>query len=159
MDKQALKETLLESIDEEIKAATAASTSAQEAASHEDNQPENQYDTLALEAAYLAHGQSERILKLQESRIALEKWHCPNLQSDDSIRLGAYVQLVSENDVEDYVFLSIIGGRHIEFDGKKITLVSMETPLAKALAGCYEGDELTLTLGGQHQRWEVVSIA
>ena len=53
LDKNQLRTILLASLDQEIEAALAAAQQAQETASHEDNQPENQYDTLSLEAAYL----------------------------------------------------------------------------------------------------------
>lgn len=156
MDKQALKAALLQSFDEEIQHAIAASRTAQETASHQDNQPENQYDTLALEAAYLAHGQSERILSLQQTRIQLEKWPIKHFDQDSEVGLGAAVTLLSSADITRNLFIAPVGGRTLTLDGKSLLVISVDTPLAKALSGCYLGDEVTLTLDGQVDDWEVI---
>ncbi len=92
--KSTLKEALLAALDGEIASALNAARQAQETASHEGNKPENQYDTLALEAAYLAHGQSERIRELQETRILIGQWPVQDFSEDDSIASGALIQLL-----------------------------------------------------------------
>ena len=159
MNKHALKDALLHSLDEEISAALAAAGEAQATASHEDNKPENQYDTLALEAAYLAHGQSERILQLQKTRIDVSRWPVPELDADAAIRLGACVYLESVNDgMEACVFIAPIGGRTLLVDDHKILAVSYETPLARKLSGLCIDDEVRLTLGGKEGDWEVVEV-
>lgn len=94
-DKLLLKNQLLDAVSQQIDAAIAAAHQAQQAASHEDNQPENQYDTLSLEAAYLAHGQSERILQLQQQRITLARWQVADFTADDVVASGALVVLAA----------------------------------------------------------------
>ena len=91
--KQKLKPALLAALDEEIQAALDGARQAHETASHADNKPENQYDTLALEAAYLAHGQSERIRELQDVRIRINQWPVADFGADDLITSGALVLL------------------------------------------------------------------
>ena len=58
---------ILHQLQQDLAVAAAASQQAHDSATHTENVPENQYDTLALEAAYLAHGQSQRIEALQHS--------------------------------------------------------------------------------------------
>ena len=158
-DKQGLKAALLKSLDDEIEVALQAATTAQVTASDSNNKPENKYDTLALEAAYLAHGQSERILGLQQTRIQVVKWPVPEFSENDMVRTGAYVELVAEDDTEQAVFIALVGGRQLLINGRSILVISSETPLAKSLAGSSMGDEITLTLGGKAQRWEVLRLA
>ncbi|WP_420591480.1 hypothetical protein [Bacterioplanoides sp.] len=164
LDKNQLKTILLASLDHEIEAAFAAAQQAQETASHEDNQPENQYDTLSLEAAYLAHGQSERILQLQEERIVLAKWPIPEFSEDDVIALGALVVVENGSDdsgeAEKIIWITPKGGRSIECRGKTILVVSPDAPLAKQLVGLSEGDEIILGQDrpGAQAYWEIVSL-
>ncbi len=164
-DKQILKNALLEALDAAIDAAMQAAREAQATASHEGNKPENKWDTLALEAAYLAHGQSERILKLQQQRIALGKWTVPDLDADDTIRNGACVTVGLEG-VHRHLFIAPLGGYQLRIDNSDaaaagvadVVVVSHETPLARALTGRCEGDEVTLTLGGKSACWEIIGI-
>ncbi|HCG79625.1 MAG TPA: transcription elongation factor, partial [Oceanospirillales bacterium] len=122
------------------------------------NKPENQYDTLALEAAYLAHGQSERILQLQQARINLSRWVAPDFSEYDSVRMGACVVLLSENDEERSIFIAPVGGRELEFEGEKILVVNQEAPVTRRLCGLQIGDEVELTLGGRSSLWELLAI-
>ena len=60
MDKFLLLQQVLERLAEDLLQAEQASRAAHEAATHEENIAENKYDTLGLEAAYLATGQARR---------------------------------------------------------------------------------------------------
>lgn len=157
MDKPTLKAALLSRLDDDIEAALAASRSAQETASHEDNKPENQYDTLALEAAYLAHGQSERILRLQKERISLAKWPMPE-KSEPLVRNGSLVKLISEDDETRWLFITPVGGYQLLAEGREILVISQQTPLAKKLMGKEEGEALDLTFNGQTTEWELAEL-
>lgn len=153
MNKNLLKEALLESIDNDIEAAIEAARAAQESASHKDNQPENQYDTLSLEAAYLAHGQSERILQLQNERIRVAKWELKPFGEADAIGVGALVKLLLLEDDSNsrWVWISGTGGRKLKQAFGEVQVVSDQAPLALQLAGKEVGDEIILA--GQH--WEI----
>ena len=157
MDKPTLKAALLTRLDDDIDAALASSRSAQETASHEDNKPENQYDTLALEAAYLAHGQSERILRLQKERISLAKWPMPE-KSEPLVRNGSLLKLMSEDDETRWLFITPVGGYQLLAEGQKILVISQQTPLAKKLMGKEEGEALDLTFNGVTTEWELAEL-
>ena len=158
MDKCVLKQQLLEALDQQIDAAMAAAQQAQQAASHEDNQPENQYDTLSLEAAYLAHGQSERILQLQQQRITLARWQVTDFTADDVVASGALVVLQPQDEQQPQrlIWITPLGGLQLSQRGCLIQVISNETPLAARLRGLTVGDELELP--GQAGCWELVSL-
>tara|TARA_Y100001001_G_scaffold117166_1_gene114962 strand:- start:2350 stop:2835 length:486 start_codon:yes stop_codon:yes gene_type:complete len=152
--KQKLKPALLAALDEEIQAALDGARQAHETASHADNKPENQYDTLALEAAYLAHGQSERIRELQDVRIRINQWPVADFGADDLITSGALVLLepLERNaESERWLWITPVGGRQFAIGGKTIQVISTEAPLAQQLSQLAEGDEVTV---GQ-KRWEI----
>ncbi len=157
MDKPTLKAALLSRLDDDIEAALVSSRSAQETASHEDNKPENQYDTLALEAAYLAHGQSERILRLQKERISLAKWSMPE-KGEPLVRNGSLLKLISEDDETRWLFITPVGGYQLQAEGQKILVISQQTPLAKKLMGKEEGEALDLTFNGVTTEWELAEL-
>ena len=60
MDRFLLKQQVLERLAEDLLQAEHAVRAAHETATHEENIAENKYDTLGLEAAYLATGQARR---------------------------------------------------------------------------------------------------
>ncbi len=60
MDKFLLRQQVLERLAEDLQQAEQAVRVAHETATHEENIAENKYDTLGLEAAYLATGQARR---------------------------------------------------------------------------------------------------
>ena len=60
MDKLLLQQQVLERLAEDLLEVEEAVRVAHEAATHEENIAENKYDTLGLEAAYLATGQARR---------------------------------------------------------------------------------------------------
>lgn len=155
INKVALKKSLLTSLDHEINEALKAARQAQETAAHKDNQPENQYDTLSLEAAYLAHGQSERILKLQQERLLLEKWLAPEFDSEAVIGTGALVTLMNEENMQRLIWITPCSSRLLD---QQIQAVSSETPLAKRLAGLGIDDEVVLPLRQREELWCVESI-
>jgi hypothetical protein len=60
MDKFLLQQQVLERLAEDLLQAEQAARAAHDTATHEENIAENKYDTLGLEAAYLATGQARR---------------------------------------------------------------------------------------------------
>lgn len=155
MDKAELKALLLSSLDQEIDEAIKAAQQAQEAAAHQDNQPENQYDTLSLEAAYLAHGQSERILQLQQDRIRLEKWQVPEFSDDDVIATGALVTLECDLSSPRLIWITPCASRLLN---NQVQAVSAHTPLAQRLVGLGVDDEVSLPLGESVGVWCIESV-
>ncbi len=149
--KSQLKPALLSVLDEEIRAALDAARQAQETASHADNKPENQYDTLSLEAAYLAHGQSERIRELQEIRIRIARWPVMDFAADDVIATGAVAELTCTGQASRHFWITPVGGRQLLLDGCTVQVISAQAPLAQQLMGLGAGDEVMVG----HQSWEI----
>ena len=67
LDKTELLKSIVLELKEARDKAAQAADSEKETATNKENVAENRYDTLGLEAAYLAHGQSDRILQLEEA--------------------------------------------------------------------------------------------
>lgn len=67
MDKKKLLRLITEKLAADLEVAVRAAQTAHETATHEENVAENKYDTLGLEAAYLAAGQSRRVEEIRQA--------------------------------------------------------------------------------------------
>src|SRR4051812_35772550 len=100
MDKKRLVQQLVVEVRRELAVVKRAALSAREAATHEEAKPENDKDTRAIEAAYLASGQSERIRSLERVANALEFLPLRPFGEDEPISAGALVAM--ERDGEPF---------------------------------------------------------
>jgi transcription elongation GreA/GreB family factor len=145
-NKQALHQLILAELKSRYDLASAAALQAYETATHEENVAENKYDTLGLEASYLAEGQSRRVAEAEREIKSFERLSIREFNEDDSVQFAACVglrELSSQALME--VFLSpVAGGVRIEFEGRQILLVTDQAPLGKALLGAYLEDEISL---------------
>jgi len=159
VNKQNLLKQLLEHLQQEIDATMAAVNEAHALASHEQSKPENQYDTLALEAAYLAHGQSERIAELQRQVLLLNHFEFVNYDENSRIAVGALVFIEDENNESQWLWLlPIAGGIVLKSGDLLVRTITPEAPLAKKLVGNYIDEEFVLNLGHTKKQFEILEL-
>ncbi len=148
MDKPSLLSEIVSAITFALNNSLAAAEEARETATNKENAAENKYDTLGLEAAYLAHGQSERVLQLEKDLAAYVS--LADRLSDHTIAgVGSLLQL--ESDSGDIRFLFIgpaSGGLVVNIDGVAVTVITPESPLGKSLLGAGSNDEVTTSVAG-----------
>ncbi|MBJ6798935.1 GreA/GreB family elongation factor [Geomonas sp. Red259] len=122
-----------------------AAKMAHEAAIHEENIPDNKYDTLSLEASYVAQGQANRA---QELKHALQTYQHLTLQpfgENDNIRLTALVTLRDESGTTKTFFIGPReGGLKLQLDGEEIMVITAASPLGSQLIGKSVGDDVEL---------------
>lgn len=158
MNKVDLIQIIIQQLEDKLQVAHASTQRAIDAATDEETVPEHKYDTLALEASYLAHGQAMRV---QESEEELRQYRILVLRDfvDDRIAVGAYVELVDENDVEKAFFIGpCSGGLTVEWQGKEVFVLTPKSPLGRALMGKEEGEEVEMKIGDKTTCYEVVTI-
>jgi transcription elongation GreA/GreB family factor len=159
MDKSVLRQQVLERLAEDLLQAEQALRAAHEAATHEENIAENKYDTLGLEAAYLATGLARRA---EAIRLAMANWRQFRPGPYDAsrgIQLGALVCLVDSDDQQQQLFLGPDGGNMRLVSGDQpVQVISSEAPLGRALLGQCEGDEVSIQLASIRQRFEVLRV-
>ncbi|PWI32341.1 transcription elongation factor [Vibrio albus] len=156
MDKSQLKQAILEQLYIVHKVAISATQRAVDAATDEETVPEHKYDTLALEASYLAHGQAVRVQECEEDIRQYQALPIKDFEENSKISLGALVKLIDEDDKEKYFFLGpCAGGVTFVFDSKDITIVTPKAPLGKAMLGKQIGDEIGFSIGSKAVCYEV----
>jgi transcription elongation GreA/GreB family factor len=159
MDKFLLQQQVLERLAEDLLQAEQAVRAAHETATHEENIAENKYDTLGLEAAYLAIGQARRA---EAIRHAMTHWHQfrPGpYDADKGIQLGALVCLVDSDGKQQHIFLGPVGGSMKLVNGAQLVhVISSESPLGMVMLGKCEGDEVSINVALVLQQFEVLRI-
>ena len=154
-DNHRLVEAILKQLNDNLLEAQAAADEARHAATHEESVAETQYDTLGLEASYLAEGQSRRVADIQEAITQYHQLPHTTFSEDSPITLGARVTL-AQDDIHKHLFLGPAGGGLEAPDGDVlVTVVTPAAPLGAELIQKYVGDEVHL---GQ-QIWEIVAVS
>ena len=159
MDKFLLQQQVLDRLAEDLLQAEQAARTAHETATHEENIAENKYDTLGLEAAYLATGQARRAEAIRQAMAHWRQFLPRPYDPSQGIQLGAWVCLVDADDNEQQLFLGPDGGSMTLASGAQIVqVISSEAPLARALLGKCEGDEVSLPGAPARQQLEVLWV-
>ena len=160
MDKFLLQQQVLDRLAEDLIQVEQALREAHEAATHEENIAENKYDTLGLEAAYLATGQARRAEAIRQALAHWRQFRPRPYDAGLGIQLGALVCLVDPDGQQQQLFLGPAGGGMKLHSGTRLVqVISSDAPLGRALLGKGEGDEVVIGAGAVRQQWEVLGVA
>ena len=142
MTKQQVLLKIIAALEADLALFTSAAKTAHAAATHEECQPDNKYDTTALEASYLAQGQANRA---REIRLGLDSYRNLVLQDFDDgapIRLTALVTLENaEGEVRRLFLGPAAGGMKIQGGGAEVVVITPGSPLGRSLLGRQVDDE------------------
>ena len=159
MDKLLLQQQVLERLADDLLQAEGAARSAHESATHTENIAENKYDTLGLEAAYLATGQARRAVAIRKAMVDWRQFRPRPYDASKGIQLGALVCLVDSDARQQWLFLGPDGGSMKLGSGAQLVqVVSGEAPLGRAMLGKCEGDEVSMEVAPNRQRFEVLRV-
>lgn len=163
VDKKTVHQAFTNSLLQRFETAKWAAKQAHDAATNEESVAENKYDTFGLEASYLAHGQSQRVLECEKDWLLFNKKSPDMFSEGDTIELWCLVVLegVEAGDgVDKYFFISpCTGGLTIDINGKTVYLVTTSSPVGKALLGKMVGEEVELLQNGKQTAYEITSIS
>ncbi|PIM54545.1 transcription elongation factor GreAB [Roseateles chitinivorans] len=159
MDKSLLQQQVLERLAADLLHAEQSARTAHETATHEENIAENKYDTLGLEAAYLATGQARRAEAIREAMASWRQFRPGAYDAARGIQLGALVCLADADDKQQHLFLGPDGGSmQLVNDAQRVQVISIKAPLGNALLGKCEGDEVSIQIGSARQQFEVIWV-
>jgi transcription elongation GreA/GreB family factor len=143
--KRSLLASLVAHVEGEIATMRKAAYDAAEAATHAEAKPENDKDTRALEASYLAAGQAERVRVLETALKHLTGLDLKDIGTTTPICASAIVTLEDDEGVRTMFFMSPHGGGvRLELEGQPVQVVTPQSPLGKALLGRLHGDVIEL---------------
>ncbi|MBD5772081.1 transcription elongation factor [Marinomonas colpomeniae] len=158
MDKQKIHDAITSALLRRFETAKWAAEQAHDAATSKESIAENKYDTFGLEASYLAHGQSQRVLECEQDWLSFSK--SVKSMEQDVVGLWGFVKLISV-DLQHlkYFFISpCAGGLTVEYDDMSVFLVTPSSPVGKLLIGRSVEDEVDLLQSGQQVAYEIEAV-
>lgn len=159
MNKTELLKIIIEQLTHDLAVQFNAAKTAHEASTHEENIPDNKYETLALEASYVAQGQANRA---QEIRRAVEVYKQLTLQhfnDDSTIALSALVTLTDADNATRTVFIGPLeGGMKIVHHQTEVVVITPASPLGRDLIGKSVGDTVIIGIGRERNEYEIVEV-
>ncbi|MBV4493298.1 GreA/GreB family elongation factor [Pseudomonas oryzicola] len=145
MDKPRLLAQIVATLERDLDVLTRAAQTAYEAATAEENIAENKYDTLGLEASYLATGQARRSAEI---RTALQTYQQLLLRDYDparGVQMSNLVTLEDEDGRQQRLFLGPeAAGLKIGEGDALVTVITSRSPLGQQLIGKNVDDEVGL---------------
>jgi len=158
MKKENLRNQVISQLESDHALLLQAAKSAHAAATHEENIPDNKYETLGLEASYIAQGQANRAQEILKAIQAFRNLNLPVFSDESLIRLTALVQLEDKKGHRRTVFIGpAAGGLRLESDGGEVMVITPASPLGQGLIGRQCGDVIELESGAIRE-YEIISV-
>ena len=142
INKHQVIDMLILQLENSLNIAVQSATHAHQDATHEQSKAETQYDSLGIEMAYLAEGQSKRIESLRQDIQVLKDTPFPNQR--EQVQLAHLVHLVdNQTDAPLWVFiLPVAGGNKVKLNDVICQIVTPNAPIAKKLLKQSVGDDV-----------------
>lgn len=159
IDKEILITLITKELNKELAQAINAANEAHASAVDDQSVAETQYDTLAIEASYLAEGQSRRVQELQAALLDYKMLSLVEFDGDKPIGLSALVQLQTGTRKHHWFFIGpAAGGFRCEMNQQKITVITPKSPIGLVLIDEYAGDDIEVRLGGKQVTDYIASV-
>ena len=159
MDKTHLLQLILEQLTHDLAVQFNAAITAHEASTHEENIPDNKYETLALEASYVAQGQANRAQEIKRALESYKQLTLRHLDDDSTILLTALVTLASKDTPDRTVFIGPLeGGMKVVDHKNEIVIITPASRLGRDLIGKSIGDLVRIGSGSGAKEYEIIGI-
>ncbi len=155
MNKQELLQLIIARLKADHEVLLQAAKAAHAAATHEENIPDDKYETLALEASYIAQGQANRAQQIDTAIKLFRQLQLQQFSDETPIRLTALVELEDQDGQTKTVFIGpASGGLQLSCAGRTVQVISPESPMGEALIGNLYGDSFQL---GERE-YEIIEV-
>jgi len=159
MDKTKIIQLIVEQLTHDLAVQFNAAITAHEASTHEENIPDNKYETLALEASYLAQGQANRAGEIKRALEIYKQLTLQRFDDDSAIRLTALVTIASKDATTRMLFIGPLeGGMKVVANQSEIVIITPASRLGKDLIGKSVGDLVSIGAGSGGREFEIVSV-
>ena len=158
IDKRALVDDLRAQLTRDIAVLTQAALSTREAATHEDAKPENDKDTRAIEAGYLAGAQAERVRDLEKTNNVLGMLPLRVFSDSDPVALSALVEVECDDARTTYLLAPVGGGMRGRAGEHEIQVITPQSPMGQKLLGQSVGEAFELTVQRKLRQYEITGV-
>ena len=157
MNKSALIDNIIKALLSELETYVRAANSSHEEATAEENRAENKYDTRGLEASYLATGQANKVMELEDAIGAFEDLKVKSFD-DSAIDVGALVELDQNGEKAFYFIGPSAGGTEITDGAHEVVVITPQSPLGTQLQGLQRDRPAGTHAGGAKQPIQIVNV-
>ncbi|ELF6206322.1 GreA/GreB family elongation factor [Pseudomonas putida] len=145
MDKTRLLAQIVATLEHDLDVLTRAAQSAYETATAEENIAENKYDTLGLEASYLATGQARRSAEIRQALLIYQQLLLRDHDPARGVQISNLVTLEDDAGGQRRLFLGPeAAGLKIGERDELVTVITPRSPLGQQLMGKRVDDEVSL---------------
>jgi transcription elongation GreA/GreB family factor len=145
MDKAFLLSRIVTALETDMEVLRRAAQTAYEAATAEENIAENKYDTLGLEASYLATGQARRTAEIRQALLTYQQLLLRNYDPARGVQVSNLITLEDEHGGQRLLFLGPeAAGLKIGEGDELVTVITPRSPLGQQLAGKKTDEEVSL---------------
>lgn len=156
MIKQTIVQQVLSYLSKELEISQVAANNAHLAAIDDQSIAETQYDTVAIEAGYLAEGQSRRVAEIKGAITLFEQLAKRKVLSSTKVILGSLVQLEQGINNNEWFFIAPAAGgfkceidKYVKSPKITVTVITPQSPMGQALLNKEIDDEVMLNLKGK----------
>ena len=157
MTKRLVIQKIIETLQSELETYVRAAKFSHAEATAEENRAENKYDTRGLEASYLAAGQANKIVELEESIAAFDALRGRKFNEAEGIDVGALIEISQDGERAHYFIGPSAGGIEIEIRGTEVLVITPQSPLGSQLKGAKQGAKMKINLAGRKQLVEILN--
>ncbi len=130
---------------------------ARDTATHADCLGSSKYETMGLEASYLAQGQGVRLLQVERSLAYFKTIRLT--ESAKRVVLSSLLQLEDEHGGQMLLWLAAeAGGLKVQCGEHLITVITPKAPLGAALMGKVAQDDFEISIAGIKRSYEITAI-
>lgn len=145
MNKANLLTCIVQTLENDMQVLRRAAQAAYEAATAEENIAENKYDTLGLEASYLATGQARRTAEIRQALLTYQQLLLRDYDDSLGVQVSNLVTLEDEQGEQRLLFLGPeAAGLKIGEGDEQVTVITPRSPLGQQLLGKKVEDEVNL---------------
>ncbi|MBT5845025.1 MAG: transcription elongation factor GreAB [Verrucomicrobiales bacterium] len=157
MTKRLVIQKIIETLQSEMETYVRAAKFSHAEATAEENRAENKYDTRGLEASYLAAGQANKIVDIEESIAAFDALRERKFSEADGIDIGALIEISQDGERAHYFIGPSAGGIEIKTRGTEVLVITPQSPLGSQLKGAKQGAKIKINLAGRKQLVEILN--
>ncbi len=158
MDKKKILQAFIHQLNLDLEAARRAADNTREAATNEESRPENQYDTRALEASYLAGAQAHRVREIEAQLTMFRHTDLHSYSDEQPIGPTALVEIQSGNQKSLVFIMPQAGGLTIVSENKTVQIVTPSSPLGEVLIGLQVGEVAVVENLKSTKSYQILSV-
>ena len=159
LNKRTIIEKIIAVLTAELDSYTQSARAAFTAATDEQSKAEGKYDTRAIEASYLARGQSIQAREIMQALQQYETLPVRDFIATAPIDIGAVVELEGKSGRTFYFVGPRGGGTEVECEGRTVLVLTPQSPMGQQLVGRKCGERLQIKVGRSGESYEITAVS